>query len=262
MFPGFFNFTDRMNFLQLCLFFIACFLIYILLGVYSIGWVWSRESREKKNDVVNGFTGVLGLIFAVLVGSVIVTAWQYQDRADTDSSKEADAVGDLYQMAPNLGERESIYVKSRLRDYAKNVIEVEWPLMRKTIKPTSGWSYLFEIRSTIANYTPPSTKNSILLNNMEKKFNELLDARRQRIQSSLYSIPFVIYILLFFVSAFIIFFNMFLGLPYWLHVMFLSCLSIPISLCIVVIIALDLPFRTQIRINPDEMQRVLKLLKD
>jgi hypothetical protein len=27
MFPGFFNFTDRMNFLQLCLFFIACFLM-------------------------------------------------------------------------------------------------------------------------------------------------------------------------------------------------------------------------------------------
>jgi hypothetical protein len=151
----------------------------------------------------------LPVSWGLFVGSVIVTDWQYQDKADTDSSKEADAVGDLYQMAPNLEERE--ITTARLCQ--------EWPLMRKTIKPNSGWSYLFEIRST-----PPSTKNSILLNNMEKKL-------RQRIQSSL-STTFPL-------SSILIFFNMFLGLPYWLHVTFLSCLSIPISLCIVVIIALS-----------------------
>jgi len=261
MFPRFFNFTDRMNFLELTLFFVGCFLVYILLGVLVLGKIWKPEFREKNNDIVAGFSVILGIIFAVIVGSVIVAAWGYQDIADKVSTTEADAVGDLFQMAPNTGLVESQRIKPVLIAYAENVIEVEWPLMRKSIKPVSGWNYLIEIQNIITNLVPSNVKESILLNNMQTKMSELLDARRKRIQSSLNNIPFVIYTLIFFISAFLIFFTFFFGISPWTHILFCTSLAILISLCIVVIIALDCPFRTQIRIDPIEMERVLKLIK-
>lgn len=61
--------------------------------------VWPPKAREEFNDVVSGFSVVL----AVIVGSVIVAAWQYQDNADNVATQEADFVGDLFQMAPNTG---------------------------------------------------------------------------------------------------------------------------------------------------------------
>jgi hypothetical protein len=128
------------------------------------------------------------------------------------------------------------------------------------MKPTSGWNYLINIQKIITDCKPKSLQDNILVNNIQRKFTQLLDARRKRIAASLNNIPFVIYILIFFISAFLIFFTFFFGLNKWTHMLFCFCLSVLISLCIVVIIALDCPFRTQIRIDPIEMQRVNKLI--
>jgi len=261
MFPRFFNFTDRMNFFQLCLFFIACFLIYIIIGILTINGIWSYKDRAKFNLVTNGFSAVLPLIFSVIVGSIIVTAWKYQNDADYQSTREANDVADIYVMAPDL-DYSTLKIRHLMYEYANNVIEVEWPLMRKTIKPTSGLSYLVETQNIISNCKPMNLKDKILLNRIQNVLSDLLDARRKRIAASLDNIPFVIYILLFFICAFIIFFNFFLGINPWIQALLLTCLSIPITLCIVVIIALDCPFRTQIRIDPIEMQRVEELMKN
>jgi hypothetical protein len=83
------------------------------------------EFREKNNDIVAGFSVILGIIFAVIVGSVIVAAWGIADKVSTT---EADAMGDLFK-----GLVESQPIKPLL-------IDVEWPLMRKSIKPVSGWN--------------------------------------------------------------------------------------------------------------------------
>jgi Protein of unknown function (DUF4239) len=260
MFPQFFNFTDSMNFFQLCLFFIACFLIYIIIGILTINGVWSFKDRAKFNLVTNGFSAVLPLIFSVIVGSIIVTAWKYQNDADYQATREANDVGDIYVMVFDLN-YDAPRIRHLMHEYANNVINIEWPLMRKSIKPTSGWSYLVEMQYIISNFKPVDLKDKILLNRIQNVFSDLLDARRKRIAASLNNIPFVIYILLFFICAFIIFFNFFLGIHPWTQGILLTCLSIPIALCIVVIIALDCPFRTQIRIDPDEMIRVVELMK-
>jgi len=260
MYPQFFNFTDKMSFFQLVLFFLACFIVYIVCGILIMEKVWPPKAREEFNDVISGFSVVLGIIFAVIVGSVIVAVWQYQDKADNVATQEADYVGDLFQMAPNTGLLDSPRLRTLLVQYSKNVIDVEWPLMRKSMKPTSGWNYLINIQKIITDCKPKSLQDNILVNNIQRKFTQLLDARRKRIAASLNNIPFVIYILIFFISAFLIFFTFFFGLNKWTHMLFCFCLSVLISLCIVVIIALDCPFRTQIRIDPIEMQRVNKLI--
>ena len=261
MYPQFFNFTDKMNFFQLCLFFIACFLVYITIGILTINSIWSYKDRAKFNLVTNGFSAVLRLIFSVIVGSIIVSAWKYQNDADYQATREANNVGDIYVMVPDLN-YDAPQIRHLMYEYANNVITVEWPLMRKSIKPTSGWRYLVEMQKIISNYKPLDLKDKILLNQIQNIFSDLLDARRKRIAASLNNIPFVIYILLFFICAFIIFFNFFLGINPWTQTILLTCLSIPIALCIVVIIALDCPFRTQIRIDPYEMKRVVDLMKD
>lgn len=109
--------------------------------------------------------------------------------------------------------------------------------MLKSIKPTSGWSYLVEMQHMISNYRPVDLKDKILLNQIQNIFSDLLDTCRKRIAAALNNIPFVI----------IIFFNFFLGNHPWTQGILLTCLFIAI--------ALDCAFQTQIRINPDEMKR-------
>ena len=251
---NFLNVMNQMTFFQMTLFYLSLFIVYIGIAMFIIGKTWSMKEREIYNPVFTGFLDAMGLIFAIIVGTVIVAVWQASEKAMGITVSEASAVGDLYRLATDLPRAEAQRVRDLLIRYMDDVIHVEWPAMNKGMRTDSGWVYLEDIQALLV--TSEKT-HPLLTVKLQTYLGQIYDYRRQRVNSSNSNVNYLIYILIFVISAFIVLFCTMSGVPTrWAHFALCVFLAVLMSLTISTIVALDWPYQTQIRIPPTEMLRV------
>jgi hypothetical protein len=243
------KFIDNMSFIQLNLFIFSLFIVFIALGLYVSEKVWPSEKRIFYNNTILGIMQVVGVVFAIIVGTIIVSVWTNFDNTRKITIAEAGTVGDLYRSVKNLKGLEPL--RPLLLDYGHHVIETEWPMMRKGEKPTSGWKYLFRMQNILNQQKEPR-------DHVQSSLTNLFDNRRLRIASTDPYLPSVIYFLLFFLSVFILFFSFLVGTKnMYSHAFICACLALPLCLTITTVAAMDYPYSTQIFIEPNDMKTVL-----
>jgi hypothetical protein len=258
---SFLNLMNRMTFLQMTLFYLSLFIVYIGIAMWIVGRVWSIKERERYHSIFTGFLDAMGLIFAIIVGTVIVTVWQNLEKTNSITVNEASSVEDLYRLSFELPVEQGSAVRAQLLHYTDNVIHVEWPKMRRGERIESGWQYLEKVQSLLATEEPTLP---VLVSKLQTYLGQIYDYRRQRINSSSSNLNLLIYILIFVISAFMMLFCVFFGVPNrWAHFVLSLFLAILLSLTISTIVAMDWPYQTQIYIHPVAMihmkEAVLKI---
>ena len=247
---GFVELMDRMTFPQMTLFYFSLFLVFIAMFLLPLQKVWSIQERIAYNDVFMGFLNILGIVYGIMVGTVIVAVWQNFDKAQTTALNEASGVGDLYRAATDLPSHEAMSVRRNLQQYVKHVMEIEWPAMRKGKTPDGGWETLENLQRTLA-------KSKVNVNKLQTYLGQIYDDRRQRINYSVNNVNYLIYVLIFVLSAIIMLICIFFGVARpWTHFGLCALLALVFSLIISTIVALDWPYRTQITVEPTELARV------
>lgn len=244
-----FTFIDNMNFAELNLFLYSLFAVFIIGFLFFVEKVWPSHQRRKFNEIIIDFMEILGIVFAIIVGTVIVAVWKNYDDTKNIAMSEAGSVGDLYRSIPENPDLEPI--RSIVLEYGKQVIDVEWPQMEKGIKPTTGWKYLFQIQNILNAQKEPSQ-------NVQSMVTNLFDNRRLRIAQTEAYLPSIIYFLILFLSFLILLFSCLFGtssIRY--HGIMCLILALPICLTITTIIAIDNPYQTQIYVKPNNMQTVI-----
>lgn len=113
-----------------------------VIGGGAFGWVahltFSKlcESLDKRGqlserhyDIAGHFIGVVGVLYAVLVAFVVVTAWQAYDRAANLTMREQHNVSDLFHLNGALREPTAKGIQWMLMSYAAEM-ELEWNEMK------------------------------------------------------------------------------------------------------------------------------------
>jgi hypothetical protein len=147
-------------------------------------------SLIKHNDVAGFVFSVIGVIYAVVLGFVVVIVWEKFDSTNDHVQIEAAAASDLYRTVGGLDPSFSTKLRRQIVAYAHHEIDIEWPLMAQNALPHAGMSGgLEDIVSEIDHYQPkgPAQLNvhQMALGDAER----LLDARRQRISDTTPSVP-------------------------------------------------------------------------
>ena len=100
--------------------------LYALAGVYISRRILHGRVREGHNDVCVPIFLNAGVLFAVLLGFMVVAVWEAYDAAKTTVSTEA-ALVPLYRAAGNLPHGAAERLREYTREYVHAVIEDEWP---------------------------------------------------------------------------------------------------------------------------------------
>jgi Protein of unknown function (DUF4239) len=148
------------------------------------------EKLIKHNDVAGFVFSVIGVIYAVVLGFVVVVVWEKFDEANDHVQVEAAAASDLYRTVGALDPAFGVKIRRELVTYAHHEIDIEWPLMAQNSLPHAGMAGGLEsIVSEVNHYQPkgPAQINvhQVVLADAER----LLDARRQRISDTVPSVP-------------------------------------------------------------------------
>ena len=152
------------------------------------------EMLRRHNDVAGYLFSAVGVLYAVVLGFVVVVVWQKYDAAVANVEAEVDAVANLYHNVDAYPEALRNRIRANLRAYADIVAESEWPAMNRGVRvPPTGSAKLEVVAYTVDTFGPTNFKEFAAQQAAIATAERLFDARRSRLIAAVPAVPSVLW---------------------------------------------------------------------
>jgi len=175
---------------------IFLFVLVSVAGLVLVQRMVPVELRKQHNDVAGFIYAVLGIAYAVLLGLVVVAAWEQFQTARNTTEREASELAEVFWLGHRLPEAEGHRLQELARSYARVVVDEEWPLMAGGGSSPRAWELMDEIRLTIQNMNPDTEAEQVLYDQGLERVYDLADARRDRLLDAREGIPPILWVVL------------------------------------------------------------------
>lgn len=223
---------------------------------------WFGVEVLKLNNEVAGFIyGVIGVLYAVLLGFTAIIVWERFDNAQAGVDQEANALADLYRNAQAFPDDVRRELETHLRAYATLVAEKEWAAMAEQRPSPETWAVYNRLWRAYHLFQPQTDHEKIWYAQSLTKMNQLGDQRRLRLLSSRSNgVPDVMWLVLLGAGVITIGFSFLFGTrSAKAQVLMTSGLAMTIALVLFSIMALEQPFAGITRVEPDSFHQVANI---
>jgi|GEM_PF-3157476 len=143
-------------------------------------WLSVHKHISEHHDISGHFLGVVGVIYAVLIAFVVITAWQEFDHTEELSMQEQHNVSDLFHLLKPFAERPAALVRGLLVGYTTTMHD-EWNQMQlaEQLCLDKSQDYGTECRSTNGK-RPASYCSNMLAHLIEENVIALAPKTRQQ----------------------------------------------------------------------------------
>jgi hypothetical protein len=239
---------------------------FVLAGIVASGLVLvvltrlvSEDSRHLHNEFTLFTVTNMAVLYAVLLAFIAIAAWEDLSKASDDVKSEASLVEDVYYDAEGLDDKAVMTeLQDHLRRYLHTVIVREWPEQQAGRVSYAAEPVLRHIRKMLAGFEPKSSGDAIVMQEMLHTLNELYNARQSRLEAVTGHIPSSVWWVILFLGCLIVGFTALLGMrSLAMHFLLLAGFTTSIVVVVALIVQLDYPFRGQISVSVDPVERVL-----
>ena len=218
--------------------------------------------RRQHNDVAGFIYAVLGVVYAVLLGLMVVAVWEEWNTALRTVDDEASALAEIFWLADRMPESEGHHIQELIRSYARVVVDEEWPLMERKKSSPRAWAVLDEIRASLQGFDPSTPAQQVLYEQGLQQGGDLAEARGERLLDAEEGVPAILWVVLIVGGVEVVGFTYLFGLESTtVHVLMVASLTLIIALVLFTVAALDYPFKGDVRIGPDAFEQVLGRFK-
>lgn len=149
---------------------------------------------RRHNDVAGYLFSAVGVLYAVVLGFVVVVVWQKYDGAVANVENEVDAVGNLYHVVDAFPDASRTKIRADLLSYVEAVVRVEWPAMNRDQNvPELGAQHLEEVAYLVDTYSPANFQQFAAQQAAIANEQRLFDARRSRLIATVPAVPPVLW---------------------------------------------------------------------
>jgi len=202
----------------------------------------SQATLRESNDVVGNYLQTVGTIYAVLLAFVVQSVWGQFNDARVLVEREANEVADLFRLTDGLPDASRVPLQGALRRYVDAVIAGEWRAMAKGDEATierigreldAVWDELHDLE-------PTSECVKSLHGEALARFNDLSDARTNRLSAARTRMPFGLSLLLY-LGAVVVVASMFLMAveSFTIHAIITGALAGAVSHILYLVVDLD-----------------------
>jgi hypothetical protein len=236
-------------------------------GLFTGGFLLLRKfvdhsAMQAHNEVAGFIYAVLGVIYAVLLGFVVVTVWEDFKDAENYIDKESTHAVNLYRNAHSFPEHVEAGIKEAVAAYLHDVAYNDWPALQKSqVSGDSEKSYS-NIWKVHSGYIPDTPHRGVWYAETLKELNRFAEARRLRIDSMHYDIHPFMWTVLISGACIIIGFSYLFGTESSkAHTIMVFCLASSICLILVLISTLAHPLSGLIQLSPEPYISALHQVK-
>ena len=217
------------------------------------------------NEVVIALYGGASVMYAVLLGFMVVVIWQAYDTAHRNVADEAANLVSLYRLTYGLEAKEGVQIRGLVRGYTKAVIFDEWPTFgtsaagsNKARKILGDIDRLFGTMDSQVQAADSQVDAEIL-----RTKSLVVSERNIRLIQASDSTPWVIWLGAFGGAAIIIamscFIDMERAMPHYLMTGMMSSL---IGLLLFIVVSLSQPFTGALPLSTKHFRQALAIMDD
>jgi hypothetical protein len=208
------------------------------------------------HDVAGFLVAIVGVLYAVVLGFLVVTSWSAFDAAQRTANLEAGDVAELFGLANTLPEPTRTQVRKLCAEYAFEVRDVEWPMLADVHQDPAARGLLNAITATLASMpagtTPTEAEHLSALREMS--FTNLRDVsihRRARLLDSADRLPAAMHVALVLGALLVMAFVFLFGVESApLQFVMTGLVAGSIGLLLGVIAEFDPPYHGGLRVSP------------
>lgn len=241
-------------------------LVFVAFGVAGLlptrRWVRRQHQiNHSHNDIVGYYLAAITVFYGITLGLVAVGTWTTYSDVGTKVDREAEVVSSLYRDVGGYPEPLRDQLQSDLKDYVQYVINVGWKLQRQGIVPTGSAVFLERFQSQMLAFEPATSGQQVLHAESFKQFNNLVEARRARLNAVTTGLPGSLWALvilgaLISIAVTLFFDTQSLSMHLWMTIL----MSALLGLMIFLVGTLDNPFRGEVSVGPDSLLLVYQQL--
>jgi hypothetical protein len=223
------------------------------------------EKLLPHHEVAGFLVAVVGVLYAVVLGFVVVTAWTAFDQAQRNADAEASDAAEIFSMAEVMPQPLHARIQKEVAGYAFAVRDVEWPKLQKGIQDEAARDLLIDAWRTLAlespegPHTPMSERESLMAQHMFSTFEDLRVHRRLRlIDAGAHLSNALYYVLLVGALQLLAFVFLFGVLNQTLQLTMTFLVAGMIGLLLGIVIDLDRPYAGSLRVSPEAWTIVIE----
>ncbi|GAA1976589.1 DUF4239 domain-containing protein [Catenulispora subtropica] len=153
------------------------------------------KEEEEKEDVAGYVTMVVGVIYALILALALVAVWENKDSAEGHVAAESSSLHEVSQLGTTMLPTDRQRIQDAANAYAHQVVDTEWPEMRKGEEVgEAGWGLLTDLRTAVLSSDVATTARQDVLSDATNQLSILADARRGRLDDAGKRMPPVLWI--------------------------------------------------------------------
>jgi hypothetical protein len=197
------------------------------------------------------------LLYSLIAALTAVGVWQKYSDVSSIVSAEATAITSLWRDLGGYPPPVRDATRDILRGYTGQIINDAWPQQRKRQVPKEGVEWMDRLQGQLYAFEPKTESQKILHAETVRGFNQLVQQRRQRLDSVQAGLPGVFWcVLLPGAVGCLLLFTLFNVNNPRFHTILLLGLAGFMAMVLFVIVALDRPFSGDMGITADSYQLI------
>jgi hypothetical protein len=205
---------------------------------------------SAHNDVAGFLLAVVGVVYAVILGFVVIIVWERYTATEGYVQDEASAVAGVYRLSAGLPSAVRAVVRADMRAYIDEVLDREWPLLENG--EGVGASKLLEDATYRAiTFSPTTMRESNIQEATITELQAAFDARRMRLAQVAPSVKPILWVALLIGAAVTLGFTFLFGTKNrGAQLVMTGALVTIMALLFVVVMEFDTPFKGSVAVQP------------
>lgn len=152
-----------------------------LLGLWATRLFVSSKALKASHDVAGYTFGTIGVIYAVLLGFIVVQVNDRFQDAEKRAIQEAAILIELFRDTAVFPAADKRVIQRLIHDYAEAIYGDEWPKMAQGEESELAKEFYRALWEAYKNFTPRSDKEKIWYQESLSKLNQLSQERITRL---------------------------------------------------------------------------------
>lgn len=213
--------------------------------------------EEADRNLAIAILAVVATVNSLLLAFAAIAVWQAYSDANQAITAEATAMGQLSRDLATFDTEPAQLARQGLRDYARIIVQQEWPAMRKDELDEGSWREFDKLFRAVGRIQPATPREVALMPQIWARTNELVKFRRDRLDAVKDQVPITLWAVIILGTVLTILPACVLPRSRFNQAL-VAVLSFSMGLMFFFIAAMDRPFAGQESIGPEPFESVLR----
>lgn len=207
------------------------------------------------HEVAGYLLSVVGTLYAVLLGFIVVDAMDRAQELRVMVDQEASGLANIYLCANGLPSEKKLKIQKLCDQYADAVIDDEWRSMERGAYSVSTFRSVWSLWKEITSYTPQTESEKALHQQLVSEVCTMTQNHRTRIVSASHGVSPLMWGVLIIGAVFTVLFTYFFGVPNLRAQVIMTVLvALTLALNIFLVFVFGNPFVGDFAIQPDSFK--------